>query len=343
MHRTTGSDYTTVGGLPNQHIDQSLPGTPGTKISGEFLNALQEEIKAILDEAGITIETNPATDRSNGFHQMKDAVFDSAAIDTAAIKDDAITSAKIASCSLDNLTSGDLSYTSGDYIIFIDEEEAKWSKTTGGFNPIHRTRIVSGSGVEIRNTTVTSSVYTQLELDHDRVKISDVNNATYDEYYTDMIINQIHQRRYNDDDTYLYNLYIAPTSGFQSVIAGSTPTDSYGSYRFDGIEFQGSNLRIKHTVISVPDTGWIGSDPYYTTVETGIPDTAKILLAQFSITVVSSGNVYFVDTGSIDTDELYFIPSGGTFGAFIEVSNYNPGSATYTDRYVTIIYSDPSV
>ena len=62
MHRTTGSDTTTIGVYPLQHINQSLPGTPGTTADGEFLNAVQEEIISILTEAGISVETSAATD-----------------------------------------------------------------------------------------------------------------------------------------------------------------------------------------------------------------------------------------------------------------------------------------
>lgn len=341
MHRTTGSDYTTIGGLPNQHINQSLPGTPGTTIDGEFLNALQEEIKAILDEAGITIETNPATDRSNGFHQMKDAIFDSAAIDTAAIKDDAITSAKIASCSLSNLIVGDLDYTVGEYTLFLDEEVFKITRRQT--YPDNYVQIKPVEGIDIRHDiSAIPANYELLELDYDGVKLSEVGDATFDVLYTDITKSQFAQKQYRDDGTIDYDIAITPSAGFRSAIAGSTPVASYGSYRFDGIEFQGSNKRIKHTVISVSDSGWTGSDPYYITVETGIPDTAKILFSQFSVTVTSTSRIYIFDDGSYNTDEMYFIPIGGTFDCYLKVSNYNPQSG-HEDLFLTIIYSDPAV
>ena len=109
MHRIDYDGYVTESGL-RRFIDQLEPGTPGTILGAQWMNAVQEELANVVTAAGETVQASPSADRAAGWHQLADAIFESNAIGenamapnaihTAAIADDAVTKEKISSVDL---------------------------------------------------------------------------------------------------------------------------------------------------------------------------------------------------------------------------------------------------
>lgn len=105
MHRTDAPDHTVVDGL-NRFIDQNLPGVPGTVLVANWANAVQEELAAVIEAAGLTLAASGAADAAAGWGQLKKAIFESNALGAAAIAagaigtselaDNSVTAAKIA-------------------------------------------------------------------------------------------------------------------------------------------------------------------------------------------------------------------------------------------------------
>jgi hypothetical protein len=105
MHRTEGDGYVLESGY-RRFVDQDLPYEPGTVLPSEWANAVQEELVNLIESAGLTLETSAANDRTSGWTQLKEAIFESAAIDTAALADGAVTDDKMASCALGKIIWG---------------------------------------------------------------------------------------------------------------------------------------------------------------------------------------------------------------------------------------------
>jgi len=95
MHRIDYDGYTTEDGK-RRFIDQAEPGTPGTILGAQWMNAVQEEIAGVVVRAGLTLAATPAADRTAGWFQLHTAIFASKAIDTAALADGAVTDDKLA-------------------------------------------------------------------------------------------------------------------------------------------------------------------------------------------------------------------------------------------------------
>lgn len=153
MHYTEGQDYVDIGGGVREFIDQSLPGTPGTVDPAEFSNAVQYEIINCILYAGLTVETTAANDRSAGWIQLREAIFNSAAIDTAALANGAVTNVKIdngavtdtkvSSVSLNKLSLGTADITGGTDRIILSNTQVQMQDTATGAYSI----LASGTGV----------------------------------------------------------------------------------------------------------------------------------------------------------------------------------------------------
>ena len=86
MHRTEGDGYVLEGGL-RRFKDRNLPTYIGTIDTAEYNNAVQEEICSIIETLGGTVAVDAATDRTAGWHQLYDLIFQSEKITDAAISD----------------------------------------------------------------------------------------------------------------------------------------------------------------------------------------------------------------------------------------------------------------
>jgi hypothetical protein len=69
MHRTTADGAVDEGGK-SMSVDQALPGTPGSTVSAEHINAIQEELCNLIVALGGTVNTSPAADRTDGWDQI---------------------------------------------------------------------------------------------------------------------------------------------------------------------------------------------------------------------------------------------------------------------------------
>ena len=343
MHRTTGDDYVTIGSLPNQHIDQSLPGTPGTTLSAEFANALQEEIINVIEEAGITIETDPAIDRSNGFIQLKDALFSSQALDTLAIKDDAINDDKISDVSLSKLINGttDIAVSAGGFTDYL------WIKNDGA---IYRRKGPDGSTYPYDQVYFDHLSLSTLHMDNvttyqrswiqkDEIKIESVGHAIYDNYKSDWSIDSLEFLRERDDGTIDNFLRVSVSDGFYISRIGSAVTTKDVSLNYDGLKFYDSSWRIRHKVLLLPSSGWSEVGGSYTyLIDTGIVNTAKIIAGHFTIKS-SSGIVYAMHSSTYEVEHLLFTEGASTYTASIKLP-YDPQGASFTDRFITLWYTE---
>lgn len=107
MHRVTGANYSsytdpTSSEVQRINVDQNLPTVPGTSDIAADRNTIQEEICHVIEYAGIEVigDGNPtqaaALDLANGYIQLREAIFNSAAIKNAALQDNTIQLSKIA-------------------------------------------------------------------------------------------------------------------------------------------------------------------------------------------------------------------------------------------------------
>lgn len=70
MHRTEGPDYATVGG---KRRFKETP-VPATIVDKDIMNAMQEEIALVIENSGLTLNTDGATDESAGWGQLDTAI-----------------------------------------------------------------------------------------------------------------------------------------------------------------------------------------------------------------------------------------------------------------------------
>lgn len=69
MHRTTADGAVDEGGK-SMSVDQALPGTPGSTVSAEHINAIQEELCNLIVALGGTVNIGPTEDRTDGWDQI---------------------------------------------------------------------------------------------------------------------------------------------------------------------------------------------------------------------------------------------------------------------------------
>lgn len=91
MHYTEGNGRIEPTPGKYEFVDQALPTYAGTVDTAEFNNAVMYEILNVLDYAGVTPEASAAADRSAGWVQLKEAIFESSAITSDAIDEVSIT------------------------------------------------------------------------------------------------------------------------------------------------------------------------------------------------------------------------------------------------------------
>ena len=339
MHRTTGSDFETVGGLPNQHINQNLPGTPGTTADGEFLNAVQEEIKAVLDEAGISIETVAATDRSNGFHQLKDAIFDSLAIDSSAITNGAITNEKISAVTWNKFDYGVMNITEGDYTWRWQDYFFSVVNTTPSVTYPSQSNVMSYNRHQItRNESAITSK--QLELSYDEIIMKDETNTTYDVWTATQTTSNLEFLKERDDGNVDLELKADVDDGFFHGVSGSVVLiDHYSKLDHTGLSFNDSGGSVKFMIVPISESSWTGSgSPYTKTTTTVLPITSDILSMNMTIKRASSGMVHTDQDTTLETNYIRASVNGTVFDIDISL-NFDP-QVLYEDIFVIIAYAD---
>lgn len=114
MHRTWGEGYVEepFPGQYHRFVDQNLPSVPGTVDTAEYNNAVQEEICNCIEMNGGTLNGgglngNPAADRTAGWHQLYDTIFEGGNLTDLAV--DGFTFAKLSGTI--NLTVGGDTWT----------------------------------------------------------------------------------------------------------------------------------------------------------------------------------------------------------------------------------------
>lgn len=306
MHYTEAARTAQIApfGTINQHVDQNLPTTAGSTISAEFVNALMFEIAQCITYAGLTIEADSVTDRSNEFAQLKTAIFLSGAIDTDALADEAVTDDKIYSVSLDKLIAGDFvdSIVSGDITYNIN---FKFSETYQLFQ-MYKTDVSGSVTVDTASLTTTALTINESILgivrDQCQIKNSGILIQGYD-------------------------------------AAGEA--DGLASLTQSGLTFLNSWKAIRHKVISLSSVSFSssGSDYLSASFDTGLPLTAKILMAQVSYDQTVLSIRYIGNTGRDASDCFFDYASEDTIYGRVLVSDDISGEA-YDNQRLTIIYSD---
>lgn len=97
MHYTEGENYNEISPTVREFVDRdTILLTPGTTAEENFLNAVQYEIANTVIAGGLTPNATGAADKADGFNQLKQAIFENAAIGTAALTNGAVTRGKLA-------------------------------------------------------------------------------------------------------------------------------------------------------------------------------------------------------------------------------------------------------
>jgi len=266
MHFTQGARLDTIApyGTIDQHVNQNLPTVGGSTVSAEFLNALMFEIANVIEFVGMTVEANSATDRTNGFAQLVEAIFESEFIDTGALADEAVTSAKIYDVSLDKISNGktDLTYVSGT-ITYQFDLDVDASVFLLGF-----TETDSATGIEY-----------QADLRSTR--------TLFEKYDTSVLVGYSQL----DNEQLLIRDY--------SALSAETGRAKLAT---DGLFFLNSGKSIKHYVGATGLTFALDGirGDYYLTVVTSIPGTVRVLMAQFTYTDTAAAQVQRSRPGSIE-------------------------------------------
>lgn len=110
MHETEADGFLSESGR-RKYQNVALPGIQGTQHDAEDRNAVQFELINAIEYAGITLEADAASDKTAGYVQLREAIFESAAIDTAAIADSAVETAKINDLAVETAKINDLAVT----------------------------------------------------------------------------------------------------------------------------------------------------------------------------------------------------------------------------------------
>lgn len=301
MHRTEGDGYVTESGF-RRFVDQNLPSTPGTVHPAEWDNAVQEELCYLITAAGLTVAPTAIADRSAGWHQLYDAIFDSEAIDTGALADDAVINAKIGDCGLSKLiyvhSDGgvDIDYPSGGntYNLSLSPIAFELKYTSGSYltSNIHAASqfalIQKLSGVTIKSASVTL------------------------------------------DD----GLYSANTPG--GVVQDSATLGYNGLTFVDSGTPAGETMRFR--VLDLDGASWSGTGPYSATIATGLDSSTDApLTAMLRYRTVSTGNVTIASSLGSNQYKVIFIVNGASWDVQVTV-NENITTAVYNQRKLVVWY-----
>ena len=252
MHRVESDDTVTESGV-NRYADFG-PTENGTIVAAEALNAIQEEIINIIEDAGLTVEVSAATDRSNGWAQLSEAIFSSAAIDTAALTDAAVTNAKVSDVAIDKLTYlGDSFEATWDHLPDIDQTiiMSPYYLSIGNLNEtgspsVSMVSTVTDDYLRVRKWEGSSNTIAQLELSVAEsspglhMTFENQTDSAYPDttaLFTDSAINLT--RYFNA--TAVYENTIGFSSGFLTSYFDGTATE-YATLSHSGLSFEKSAI-----------------------------------------------------------------------------------------------------
>lgn len=176
MHRTEGDNYVIEDTDKRRFIDRNLAALPtpipGTTDPAEWSNAVQEEIANVIEEFG-TLNASASADRTSGWTQLLDTIFN----------DGNITSAAIDEVSAGKLSLGEINITNGTHTWIQDEERLRYIDTTDNsstdFSPdgLWAATTPVGSGLDTAILRADSGLYAA-ETD-DATGIADVATTQY--------------------------------------------------------------------------------------------------------------------------------------------------------------------
>lgn len=110
MHRTEGEDFKIESGK-RRFASAVPPAQKATRLPAEFMNAVQEEIALVIENAGMTLNTGSSADRTSGWGQLWEAITTKGIIGTTALSSDAVTTAKILNLAVTSAKLGNLAVT----------------------------------------------------------------------------------------------------------------------------------------------------------------------------------------------------------------------------------------
>jgi len=343
MHRTVGNAYIEkeIGGVIIRLFQDETgeEGVLGTEYYSGMANSVQEEISRVIEYAGLTLYDDDVEDESNEWGQLREAIFESEAIDTDAITDGAITNDKVTSVSLTKLITGNCSISKvigiNTNILQINESYIKINKSkTVGTYPVYDFGLYPDY-LLFKYWTTSISLYTEWTYKYDGITASDKRTASIEKRVTfdsDGLTVEL------DDPDEGKNFSASTSGGFAHILFDGVSIDRSMTVNAFGLYFNNSNLHVKFTCVPIPTTGWSGSGPYAIDVATDIPNDAKILSASFTIQKESNDYVYSFESTHV-VNEIWFRPSGDVFNANIEL-NYDPQGTTYKNLYLMVWYDD---
>jgi hypothetical protein len=342
MHYTEGFGRKTVGGGVYEHEDQSLPGTPGTSVSAEMMNAFMYEMANIVTYAGLTVKSTAAADRSSGFIQVRDAIFSSAKIDTAALANGAVTNDKINSVSLSKLTDGNMVTTSSD---------ATYTYIRTG----------SSKSDQFRRSALASSATEYVNMGSYNLDLYTYDSTGTLEYKTQILSSSITQEDFNTTSiTKTCTIQSGVYDSEKSDTSGSNPVTTSANFSYSGmttnltdigtpannrtatlgyilgLKFENSTYGAKFAVFDM-GSSWLGGGPYTATVSSGLPNTYRILGMSFNYEISATGNVFEPTTAILSMQASSPTVAGEYDAVVTSVDDLTSG---YTRRYLTVWYSE---
>jgi hypothetical protein len=317
MHRTEGPQYETSTGV---RLHKIYP-PPGTIANSEYLNAIQEEMVHAIEYAGITINSTAALDRTDGWHQLRDAIFLSEAIGTEAIADSAITDDKVSDVDISKLTysnslgGADLSYVNGSdtYGLTFSPQELKLTLSSGIYESSFT--VVAGS---LALTEKASSVITgSLSMNTTGFSFADWNTYPV------------------SGDTFSGNA----TEGMAHTLISGGSAYNQAKFNYDGINYKENGTDaggpIKFRVFDFDGASWSGTGPYSATITPFFSASNRPLSAEFSYRTVATGNITVVKGSSASvTYDTIFSSSSITYTMFNDISG-----SSYDRRRLLVWYA----
>lgn len=322
MHRTEGPDYIDEGvGLRRYKV--SPP--PATVANHEAFNALQEELVNVVEYAGITLNTTAVADRTEGWIQVRDAIFDSEAIDTGAIATGAITTTKISDCDLSKLSydhalgGTDITYEDGalTYTLELSPTIQYLRYESGAAERFFR---ASYSSIQL-SEYLSGALGKQFKVDTSTLSIADWTTYPTEGITADM----------------------SSTDGLSHTWIDSGSTRNQGTISYNGLHFNDSGYSagdpIRFRTFDFDGVTWSGAGPYTGTLSPIFSNTRKPLMAQFSWRVVSGGTVHVANSSTDSTTYDYTFTINGSHWAIAVTLPVDISGASYDQRRLTVWYA----
>jgi hypothetical protein len=344
MHYTEGFGRKTIGSGVYEHEDQSLPGTPGTSVSAEMMNAFMYEMVNIVTYAGLTVKSTAAADRSSGFIQVRDAIFSSAKIDTAALAPLAVTDAKINDVSLTKFTDGTVAISTIDGTHTDTMDMSRFGlKFTYDLNADFTQYYVQlgQSFIDVKQRNAAGSTNYRTEVFSDRITKEDFNTTSITKTCT------IQAGVYDSEKSDTSGSNPVTTSANFSYSGMTTNLTDIGTPANNrtatlgyilGLKFENSTYGAKFAVFDM-GSSWSGGagGPYTAQVGSGLPNTYRILGMSFNYEISATGNV-FEPTTAILSMQASSPSVAGEYNAV--VTSVDDLTSGYTRRYLTVWYSE---